>query len=1843
MALAAASLGAVLALPAAAQQTPLPQQRIDLVADTDMPGGDLGPIFDTTLQACVNACLNLDGCQAMTYNATSRACFPKGPDAGAPGPFANALSGRVIRTPPERLAMAQTRIKAAEGFLDPDDLRRARDLAVSAVSTYLPTPDPDPAAAAAKAAEMGDHQTAIRMSGLLVAQRDLAQDWLYLGQLTRNANISSNGEINDWSVARMIAAVAANSYLRAESDRIAADALSLLAFADEQISRGPDSLRALRLAASLAPDDDAIAAALQRAQDRHGMRVTDSGSVVESATPRYCITMSHRLDSRVDYADFLRLPDHDMAVSASGNQLCVTGLSFGQQLQITLRAGLPAADGERLARDTTLRSYIRDRTPAVRFPGRAYVLPSGGDRGLGVVTVNADALDLTLLRLSDRNLLRVMSEGMFATPLDSWRAEYFSDRMAAEVWRGTADIAPPPGSDSRNREITTRLPIAHDIGDLTPGIYILQASVSGQQDDDQGVAAQWFVISDMGVSSYSGSDGLAVVVRSLASTGPVAGAEVALISRANEVLARETTDADGVARFAPGLTRGREGATPALITTAIWQGEGADRQLRDMAFLSLNEPEFDLSDRGVEGQAPAPALDIFATTDRGAYRVGDTVNATVLARNSAIEGLDGLPLGAHMIRPDGVEQARSPLTATGGGGYVLSWTLPANAPRGSWRLEVRAEADGPALASTRLLVEDFLPERIDFTPRLGTADQPQDQPATARAGDVLALSLDARWLFGAPAADLPVEGNLWMAPRRGLPQFPGYLFGRHDDDSQPESITLPGGQTDAQGHFATTITLPDNETSDPRPFDARLVLDIREGAGRPVERDVTQLVMPADPVIGIKPAFQGDSLPESSEARFDIIALGPDLTPQPMPADWTLNRIETRYEWYSLDGQWQWEPVTDRRRLTGGTVDLGHEPATVAAQVDWGSYELVVTAVDGSASSALFHAGWGVASSATDAPDRLTVALDKPAYRSGDVARLNVSAVADGTGIVSVLAGQVVSLQMIPLVAGENEIDLPVTDEWGAGVYVTVSALRPIDNIQPGDRMPVRALGLAHAAVDPGARALQASLDLPDEINPRGMVPVTLNVAGAAPGQTVHATIAAVDQGILNLTRFAPPDPSAHYFGQRRLGVGLRDLYGRLILPSGAPDGTLRQGGDAQTGQMMAPPPTEELMSWFSGPLTLDADGQVQVDLPVGDFNGEIRVMAVVWSDGAVGQADGTILSRDPVVATITAPAFLAPGDRAEIGLRLTHATGPEGEIGLSVAQTGGPADVDVTLPQDHVTLAAKSEAKLAIPITAQGASGPVALRLTLTTPDGHELTKDIALMVALNEPLIQRHDRLTIAAGASMTPPPALTQGMVAGADLSMAVGNYGRLDVAGALARLQRYPYGCTEQLASVAMPLLYLPRLAMLEDVPAGDPAPVSQSRPDALEQAIAQILTRQNASGSFGMWDASGGDLWLDAYVTDFLSRARSLGHEVPDPAFRQAIDNLRNRVNYATDPQSADAQENAALAYAAAVLARERAAVIGDLRYYADTAPEAFKTAMSAANLGSALAAYGDQARADRMFGQARDILRAATDDAPAWRSDYGTDLRDRAAVLALASNARSQVIDLDALTGDVAQRIALQQESGSYRSTQELVWSVLAAESLSHETGALTLNGVALSSPVTSLPQDATLANPGTADVDVTLTATGQPADPPRAGGKGYQIQRDYYGLDGQWVDPAQVQLGTRMVAVLTIRPDSAEGGRLMVTDPLPAGFEIDNPNLLQAGDIAALDWLDVETNTDMAEFRADRFAASLGYGGTDAFRLAYLLRAVTPGQFRHPAASVENMYRPEFRAWTDGGQVVIR
>jgi uncharacterized protein YfaS (alpha-2-macroglobulin family) len=258
---------------------------------------------------------------------------------------------------------------------------------------------------------------------------------------------------------------------------------------------------------------------------------------------------------------------------------------------------------------------------------------------------------------------------------------------------------------------------------------------------------------------------------------------------------------------------------------------------------------------------------------------------------------------------------------------------------------------------------------------------------------------------------------------------------------------------------------------------------------------------------------------------------------------WRLNRIDTRYQWYQNYGNWSWEPVVTRELKAEGVADIGTTPVEIAAAVQWGEYELVVERTVGDAplaASTTFWAGWYAPADASATPDTLELSLDKPAYKPGETANLRVVPRAAGTALVTVLSNRLVSMQAVQVKEGENLIPLPVTDEWGAGVYVTVSAIRPMD-VAAG-RNPARALGLTYASIDPGARQLKATVEMPDEVAPRGPFEVAVKVDGVEAGDQAYVTIAAVDVGILNLTGFESPDPSDYYFGQRKLGVGIRDV-----------------------------------------------------------------------------------------------------------------------------------------------------------------------------------------------------------------------------------------------------------------------------------------------------------------------------------------------------------------------------------------------------------------------------------------------------------------------------------------------------------------------------------------------------------------------------------------------------------------------------------------------------------------------------------------------------------------------------
>jgi uncharacterized protein YfaS (alpha-2-macroglobulin family) len=475
----------------------------------------------------------------------------------------------------------------------------------------------------------------------------------------------------------------------------------------------------------------------------------------------------------------------------------------------------------------------------------------------------------------------------------------------------------------------------------------------------------------------------------------------------------------------------------------------------------------------------------------------------------------------------------------------------------------------------------------------------------------------------------------------------------------------------------------------------------------------------------------------------------------------------------------------------------------------------------------------------------------------------------------------------------------------------------------------------------------------------------------------------------------------------------------------------------------------------------------------------------------------------------------------------------------------------------------------------------------------------------------------------------------------VSLTVSPQNALDVPALLLALDRYPYGCSEQITSRAMPLLYVNELANEQHLA------LDKSIDERIKEAIARVLARQSSEGAFGLWSSSSAaDTWLHAYVTDFLTRARERGFVVPENQFKLALNRLRNAVTLGNN-RGGD-QNTEAMAYALYVLARNGVAPVGDLRYLADAKLEDLKTPLSRGQLAAALSLLGDKVRAEKVFTSAIEQLSPGSLRPVAGRDDYGSPLRDAAALAALATEAGVEQTARLALTRVVAARAVT-----SYTSTQENAWMVLAARAFARDGQnlSLSIDGVEHKGNYFRTIRAADLAgktvriaNNGDKPVQVIVGIRGAPNAAEPAAEKGFRISRTYRGLDGTPIDPTKVTQNQRMVVVLRVNPTERVAGRLLLVDHLPAGFEIDNPRLAAGGETGGLRWIGQTTETAYTEFRDDRFVAAFNRTASDdgIITVAYIVRAVSPGNYAHPPAIIEDMYRPDRFARTEAGTIQV-
>lgn len=1663
-----------------------------------------------------------------------------------------------------------------------------------------------------------DLRAAMLLLGQLVAVApDDSDNWLRLARAV--LQIKGRDQREQAILNERATTAAYVAYARATQPATEADGLKVLGEAFAARKQWRPALDTMRLSLTLRETAD-LRGQYERLRLEHGFRMLDYTVDSDAVSPRACFQFSETLpEKKTDFSPFVAVAGQDKpAISVSDKQLCVDGLKHGERYAITLRAGLPSTVHETLAKTAEFTIFVRDRKPFARFSGKAYVLPKTGQRGIPVLSVNTSAVNLNVYRVGDRNLIDTVLGYDFQRNMSVYQGDQIAAERGSKVWSGELAV-----EQKLNTEVVTAFPVDEALPDLAPGVYAMTATPKDAltaNDYDQ-VATQWFIVSDYGLTAYSGQDGIDVFVHSLASAQPLNSIEVRLMARNNEVLAVKSTDFHGHIHFEAGLTRGEGGQSPAAV---IASGKN------DYAFLSLKSSAFDLSDRGVGGRATPAGLDAFVYTERGVYRTGETVAITALLRDARGVAAPNVPLTLVVERPDGVDYKRVVVPDQGLGGRSLELPIVSTAATGTWRVRAYTDPKRPAVGETTFMVEDYVPDRIEF-------DLTTQAKAIPRGGSV-DLSVDGHFLYGAPASNLELSGSVSIDAAKERAGFPGYRFGLYDDEvtaTRQELTELP--VTDEKGKATFPVAL-ESVPETTRPLEANIAISMVESGGRAVERKLTLPLAPAGPMIGVKPAFNGLSLADGANADFDVIMAAPDgAMLERKGLKYELLKVETTYQWYRENGQWNYEPIRRTQRVANGTVDVAAgKPARLSLPVKWGRYRLEVSEADpnGAVTSMTFDAGFYAESSA-DMPDLLEIALDKPGYAGGDTMNVAVTARSAGRLTLNVFTDRLVQSQSQDVTAaGTVKVAMPVGKDWGTGAYVVATLRRPLD--QPAQRMPGRAIGVQWFTIDRSQRTLNVAMTLPSTMRPDNALNIPIKIGGLSAGEQARVVLAAVDVGILNLTNYKPPAPDDYYLGQRRLTAEVRDLYGQLIDGMQGARGQIRSGGDMGAAELSGSPPTQAPLALYSGIVTVGADGTANVSFDIPAFAGTVRVMAVAWSNDKVGKASGDVIVRDPVVLTATLPRFLRTGDRGAVQVELDNVEGAAGAYKIAV-DTAGSIKRDGAEPAP-LTLAAKARGRLSVPVSASG-SGASTVVINVEGPNGFKLARSFPLDVRPATQILTRRTVRQLAKGETLTLSNDVFADFVPGtgrAGLSVAIST--SLDAATLLNSLDRYPFGCSEQITSRAVAMLYI-----------NDLAAQARLAPDGeidarIKDAIARLTARQGSNGSFGLWSVGGDDPWLDAYVTDFLTRAREKKFDVPQTAMTLALDRLRNYV--ATAPE-ADKNGGRELAYAFYVLARNGAAPVGDLRYIADVKLNALATPIAKAQVAAALAMLGDKTRADRVYRAALDAL-PVQPKLEIGREDYGSVLRDAAALVTLASEGHAP----QATITQAVARIDAARGLASYTSTQEDAWLVMAAKALAGEMNAIRLdvNGdkrqgaFYRSFKPDQLTSPLRVSNSGDGTVQTVVSVSGAPLTPEPAASNGFKIERNYFTLDGEPADPAKAKQNDRFVVVLKTTEAQPQFGRVMVADYLPAGFEIDNPRLVSSGETGTLGWIADAVPPVNSEFRDDRFTAAFDRRADSppVFTVAYVVRAVSPGHYTLPQAKVEDMYRPDRFARTATGVIDV-
>lgn len=1365
----------------------------------------------------------------------------------------------------------------------------------------------------------------------------------------------------------------------------------------------------------------------------------------------------------------------------------------------------------------------------------------------------------------------------------------------------------------------------------------------------------------------------------------------------------------------------KEAITKSSTTQAV-QRARVDPNL-DLTWMDLRNTAWDLSDTDTSGKPYQHAgHSAFVYTDRGAYRPGDLVHLRAIVRRNDGGAQQAMPVRWLIRRPDLREwkQVMGSVDADGSAGLDLA--LPDDLTTGRWTAEIGLPGKTTAsseFGSAGFLVEEFMPNRLKIG--VGFAGKGIDPAIKGRAmvgEEPLRAVVQGDYLFGRPASGLQATLSARLDPSVFAPsEWSGWTFGDSGNVIEADA-TKNAGAIEVLGKNGEVPELSARALNEAGHGEWPLQLK-RIVPGAPAQKDErdryrgpwrlsveTSVQENGGRAVSAADAIQVDALPwyagvrsvspsaaPGSSVSFEINLISPNgkVAAKEVGLEVSLlseaynNSMTYRDGRYFYDSHRVLEAVAKADQKIETVVGRAKVEVTPPAS---GAYILRIRDTQtGGVTSLRFFASDGNPwqdNISREHPEKLEIVVlsDRgatattqaaakpgehvdPLLKIGQKARVLVRSPFAGRLLFTVETDHVLTTHVMEMTESSVEIPVEITAALRPSAFVTASVIRAVD---PALKWRThRAYGAARLCVDPADRRLAVEIETPAESRPSSTLDFNIRVTDAAgrPVANAPVTLAAVDEGILQLTSFHTPNPLAFFHSKRALGVQSADIFSQLMPEVTRADNVSAIGGDGapvDTGRHHSPVSARRVRSVaLFVALRTNGEGIATTNLSIPEFAGQLRFMAVAHAGEQYGSADRAVFVRSPVLVQSSFPRFAAPGDQFNVPVTLFNNGKTAAEVTLTAEWLGGDAAAPVAFANSKdqrialaaVTIPAGKQQVLSLPCIAGDGTGVARIRLTATA-GAETCTETTEFPVRAPSPFVTRGGFAVV----SPDHPESLVMKdeFVPGTEqATVTLSPMPSLQLPQGLDYLERYPYGCAEQTISTCFPLLYLseigPRIA---------PGVFEKQRvADKVQAGISRLLGMQTADGGLAMWPGNRESWpWASVYAAHFLNEARAAGHAVPQDFQKRLMGYVRGLLDRAGDGgELLECQGYAA--YVLALSGKPDRAFMSRLaeltRPAAKPGEDAAIRAQARLYLSLAWVASGRKDLASELMPASLPPLRDK------WQGggNIGSPVRDRAMFV-------NTLLSLE--PDNAAIPAAVQQlANAKWRNTQDVAFASMAIGKYlrkiqtqkPYEQGELVLDDASVAKGVSAMTWKgaaasadhhllASITGPADSRGYLTWSRTGVPHAIPANEDHGITIRRRYLDEHGKPLAGNRVQTGDLILVELTIESTQSLQN-LVIEDLLPAGLEIENSRLEGSATHAkhkvmlAPD-LHQELYQARLDIRDDRMIIFGHLPENGLARHTYAARAVVPGTFALPPARVESMYDAGTSSlWGPGGTFEVK